>query len=175
MRCIFCKQISDDSKSIEHIIPESLGNNDHVLSKGIVCDSCNQYFAVKIEKPVLEKPYFISVRHRNFIKNKKNRIPNERVFMAGDSNVFINANGGSYSIVIENSQTIKKIINNDVSSLIIPLYDSPDSTDKDISRFICKMALECLVYKGKESYEWLDEVTNKPELDDLRYLCKIWK
>lgn len=46
MKCIFCKDSSDNSTSVEHIIPESLGNKD-ILPKGIVCDSCNNYFAVK--------------------------------------------------------------------------------------------------------------------------------
>ncbi len=46
----FCKQCSDLSNSVEHIIPESLGNKNHVLPKGIVCDRCNNYFTLKIEK-----------------------------------------------------------------------------------------------------------------------------
>lgn len=54
MNCIFCKEESSNSRSIEHIIPESLGNKDHVLPPGIVCDKCNNYFARKIEKKILE-------------------------------------------------------------------------------------------------------------------------
>jgi len=50
MRCLFCKCPSDDSKSVEHIIPETLGNADHVLPRGTVCDKCNNYFSRKIEK-----------------------------------------------------------------------------------------------------------------------------
>ena len=75
MKCIFCKQSSESSKSVEHIIPESLGNTEHFLAKGIVCDKCNNYFATKIEQPLLQLPYFISVRHRNDIESKKGRIP----------------------------------------------------------------------------------------------------
>ncbi len=36
MRCIFCKTDSDSSRSVEHIIPESLGNTDYVLPPGCV-------------------------------------------------------------------------------------------------------------------------------------------
>jgi hypothetical protein len=50
MNCIFCHKISDNSQSIEHIIPESLGNKEHTLWKGAVCDKCNNYFATKMEK-----------------------------------------------------------------------------------------------------------------------------
>lgn len=71
MNCVFCHNISDSSKSVEHIIPESLGNKEHILWRGAVCDKCNNYFATKIEKELLDQPYFISMRHRNFIKTKK--------------------------------------------------------------------------------------------------------
>ena len=50
MECIFCHKDSSPSKSIEHLIPESLGNKHHVLPTGYVCDECNHYFAIKIEK-----------------------------------------------------------------------------------------------------------------------------
>lgn len=68
MNCIFCHQPSDNSKSIEHIVPESLGNKKTVLWRGAICDKCNNYFATKIEKTLLDQPYFISLRNRNFIK-----------------------------------------------------------------------------------------------------------
>ena len=75
MRCIFCKTSSDDSKSVEHIIPESLGNVAHTLSAGIVCDKCNQYFALKVEKPVLDSNVFRTIRSRMNVPNKKGRVP----------------------------------------------------------------------------------------------------
>jgi len=78
MKCIFCKQSSELSKSVEHIIPESLGNTEHILAKGIVYDKCNNCFAIKIEQPLLQLPYFVSLRHRNDIESKKGRIPIER-------------------------------------------------------------------------------------------------
>jgi hypothetical protein len=81
MRCIFCKINSIATKSIEHVIPESLGNKEHVLPKGAVCDKCNNYFATKIEKELLDFPYFKSLRHRNRIPSKKNRIPIEKAFI----------------------------------------------------------------------------------------------
>lgn len=75
MSCIFCKDDTALSKSIEHTIPESLGNSQHTLARGIVCDRCNNYFAVKIEKPLLDSEYFTHVRFRNALPNKKGRIP----------------------------------------------------------------------------------------------------
>ncbi len=52
MRCFFCKCNTDSSKSVEHIIPESMGNKKYILDKGIVCDKCNNYFSREIEGPI---------------------------------------------------------------------------------------------------------------------------
>lgn len=75
MRCIFCRQDSSISKSVEHIIPESLGNAEHVLPHGVVCDSCNQYFARKVERQVLESPMFRLLRMDRLVLNKRRRLP----------------------------------------------------------------------------------------------------
>ena len=75
MRCIFCKQDTSKSKSVEHSIPESLGNIEHILPVGIVCDKCNNYIAREVEKPFLDSLY---IRERRFyagMTNKKERIP----------------------------------------------------------------------------------------------------
>ena len=131
MRCIFCKRESSDSKSVEHIIPESLGNKEHILGNGIVCTKCNQYFSLKIEKPVLEKPYFVSVRHRNLIESKKNRIPIERAFIGDDPNIFIGINDGKHSVFIENSKTIDKIIKGQVNQMFLARIEVPELKDRD--------------------------------------------
>src|SRR5438128_1420727 len=75
MRCIFCKLDSDFSKSLEHIIPESLGNLEHTLPPGVVCDNCNNYLAREVEKPFLDAPSVIYVRHMQEIPNKRNLVP----------------------------------------------------------------------------------------------------
>jgi len=75
MRCIFCASPTAGSKSREHILPESLGNTDHWLPPGVVCDGCNNYFAVKIERPVLESTFFTALRQRQDIPNKRGQMP----------------------------------------------------------------------------------------------------
>ena len=66
LRCLFCKADSSASRSREHIVPESLGNTEHVLEPGIVCDRCNNYFARNVEEPILKatlnKPSKISAQ-----------------------------------------------------------------------------------------------------------------
>jgi hypothetical protein len=76
VRCIFCKCDASDSRSVEHIIPESMGNAQHVLPPGVVCHSCNQYFARKVERPILESPMFLHIRSGMEVPNKRGRIPN---------------------------------------------------------------------------------------------------
>ena len=60
---------------MEHIVPESLGNVEHVLPVGAVCDGCNQYFARKVERQLLESPMFRQLRAAMNVPNKRNRIP----------------------------------------------------------------------------------------------------
>lgn len=74
MRCIFCKRNSTGSRSVEHILPQSLGNEEHVLPPGVVCDACNNYFATSIEQVVLESGEFKTARF-NMIPNKRKRVP----------------------------------------------------------------------------------------------------
>ncbi|GMQ79286.1 MAG: hypothetical protein BMS9Abin02_1861 [Anaerolineae bacterium] len=75
MLCIFCKADSAATRSVEHIIPESLGNTDHVLPVGVVCDGCNQYFARKVERPLLESGMFRLLRADRRVPSKRGRIP----------------------------------------------------------------------------------------------------
>jgi hypothetical protein len=60
---------------VEHIVPESLGNVEHVLPVGTVCDCCNQYFARKVERQLLESPMFRLLRANMAVPNKRGRIP----------------------------------------------------------------------------------------------------
>lgn len=78
MRCLFCKADSSQSRSVEHIIPESLGNTRHVLGKGVVCDGCNNYFAKAVEKPFLEAPGVKILRFEQELLSKKGRVPPHR-------------------------------------------------------------------------------------------------
>lgn len=74
-RCIFCKSDSSQSRSREHILPESVGNKEGVLPPGIVCDSCNNYFSSKIETKVLGSAMLQSIRRTMQIETKKGKLP----------------------------------------------------------------------------------------------------
>ncbi|WP_394766693.1 HNH endonuclease [uncultured Paludibaculum sp.] len=75
MRCLFCKVDASASTSEEHIIPESLGNTEHKLPIGAVCDPCNNYLGRKVEQPLLESPAFRQLRRGMNVPNKRGKIP----------------------------------------------------------------------------------------------------
>jgi len=56
-------------------LPESLGNVEHTLPCGVVCDLCNNYFSRKLEKPILDSPIFQLLRAGMQIANKRGRVP----------------------------------------------------------------------------------------------------
>lgn len=177
MNCIFCKKSSESSKSVEHIIPESLGNKEHYLKKGIVCDQCNSYFATKIEKIVLEKPYFKNVRHRNFIKTKKNRLVADKVLFpsrtAGWTDLWIDEQG----IIFDQnaSHIINQIKDGTINKMIMPITGDPKKDDPEISRFLAKVALEFLSYRISDDEELLKEIIQDENLDPLRNYARYGK
>ncbi|PKL28540.1 MAG: hypothetical protein CVV46_06080 [Spirochaetae bacterium HGW-Spirochaetae-2] len=73
-KCIFCNS-EGPFTTIEHIIPESLGNTDDILERDGVCDSCQKYFGKEIEQYVLSKSCLGFYRVLLNIKTKKNREP----------------------------------------------------------------------------------------------------
>ena len=72
MECLFC----DSGKSFstkEHIIPESLGNDDLILERE-VCDKCQNYLS-QIENYVLNKTPIGFWRTLMTVKTKKGKLP----------------------------------------------------------------------------------------------------
>lgn len=75
MKCIFCKSTTNPFTSVEHIIPESIGNKEHILPKGIVCDPCNNYFSRKVENKFINSEVLLHLRNKMEIPNRDKRIP----------------------------------------------------------------------------------------------------
>lgn len=179
MKCIFCKNNSTGSKSVEHVIPESLGNKRHVLPVGVVCDKCNQYFSRKVEKPVLESLYFSTLRSEEDILSKKGK-PAQVLAVLTPGRECINIaflpdtdNENSLSIVIPDAVGFEKIQSTlapkqiEHSSLYIPVC--PEEPPKGLlNRFICKVALEALALKLLNKYEVFHNVIYDTQLDLIR-------
>jgi hypothetical protein len=123
MLCIFCKKDSEDSKSVEHIIPESLWNTKQILPAGIVCDKCNNYFARKVEKPFLCSPLMIALRFHQAIPNKRGKIPSIEGVLAGSGDTIKvhRKLKGDYKLAIElDSEQFEKVLNNETDQIFYP-------------------------------------------------------
>ncbi|HWY38642.1 MAG TPA: HNH endonuclease [Bacteroidia bacterium] len=172
MRCLFCKQSSGQSKSVEHIVPESLGNKEHVLPVGVVCDQCNNYFAVKIEKKVLETEFFKNLRFRNGLESKKGRIPpgiasfpktryhGAISFDDKESKTRIN--------VDVNEETFKLIMSGEIKQLYVPFNFAYPENNQAVSRMLGKIALEIFALRFIEEQTSLNHLIDEEQLDPLR-------
>jgi len=183
VRCLFCKQDSSNSKSVEHIIPESLGNTTSILSKGIVCDKCNNYFSRKIEQPFLESVDIKTLRFREAIPNKRGRIPPVNGILNGKipvkihnpiSGIPIFAHEKDMVIAIESDNTdIRKIMPH--GKIITPAFTDemiPQNTTI-ISRFIAKVALESLAQKLCEHPNGIDYLIDESAYDPIRNYVRL--
>jgi hypothetical protein len=176
MKCIFCKNDSTNSKSVEHIIPESLGNKRNILPKGVVCDDCNNYFGNKIEKIVLEMTYFKSLRSRLIIENKKGKLLRMSGLTEQGENVEIeySTEGENIFKVVCKGEKAFASINNG-SDLYIPFIQVPPSNDVNVSKFIGKIALEAFAQRLSKTENWQNDFVEHKVLDELRYFVRYGK
>lgn len=174
MNCIFCKKESDNDKSIEHIIPESLGNKDHILPKGIVCDKCNNFFARKVEKPLLESPYFILSRNEEFILNKKNRPARIKAFFRDEKGEYFASEIGltpDNELIIHDEGMIEQLKKMRRGELIFPkapIEPPPGIMD----RFLAKAALEVLAHRLMKDPNSLNVIVVDQQFDPIRNFAR---
>lgn len=174
MECIFCHKDSSTSKSIEHIIPESLGNTDYLLPNGYVCDECNHYFAIKVEKKLLSQPYFVSMRSRNGILTKKGKFVREKmifpsVLKSCEVEMRTTKNG---LIASFNDMELYELIETGKVRTMIGLY-IPESEYPNaiMSRFLAKCAYEYFLFiMGKEKYDLCVKEVLGSKIDILKDL-----
>jgi hypothetical protein len=161
------------SVTIEHIIPESLGNTDHVLPRGWVCDKCNNYFSRKIEKPFLDSMDIKAARFEMRVPSKRKRVPpatgvhsqsrtRVSVFFGRDGELFVCADEGE-----DESRWINSLKTHKRGTLYLPAAQAP-KIDYVVARFIAKVALEALAERALEIEGWNDELVEKRELDEIR-------
>lgn len=176
MRCIFCKQDSAKSKSVEHIVPESLGNKSHTLPKGTVCDKCNSYFALKIEKKVLETEFFTSLRHRNGIESKKRRIPKGKAIIPVTNywaDIISNKNKNKPIEVILDTESFELVREGKIDHLILPWTTDVPKDDQKLSRFLAKIGYEMMASSVLTNKDYLNQLIDDSQLDPLREYARF--
>lgn len=150
MRCLFCKEDSSNAKSVEHIIPESLGNKTITLPLGYICDKCNNYLAREAEKPFLERMDMRLLRFQESIPSKKNKIPAITGIMDGiPVEVKKDIHEGEVVFGIGMPEELLLPFSLRLQGhhrMIVPAYsdDIIPSQDAITSRFVGKIALEAL-------------------------------
>jgi hypothetical protein len=161
---------------VEHIIPESLGNTDHVLPRGAVCDNCNNYFARKIEGPLLETPWFRHARSRQWIPNKRGYTPPMTGIIPA-ARLLANIWQDDLSLTIlgrteaEHKVLDEAIRTGKATSAYIPIIETIDQ--RLMSRFLAKVALEILAHRVPEVDGWQDEIVDNLALDRLRGFARV--
>lgn len=169
MHCLFCKEPSGTSRSVEHVLPESLGNTTATLPPGVVCDKCNNYFARKVEAPFLNSAEISAFRFHQAIPNKKGRIPP----LAGtlDSSIPITAyryrDGPMPTLIDMPLEGMDRIFKNKGGCIDFPHFtDSVD--DRIMSRFLAKAAIEMMAFRLRDQPSGLEYLANESALDPIR-------
>ena len=158
--CPYCKNViikndtatsKSNSNSVEHIIPFSLGNEDLVLEKGVICDNCNNYFARSIEKPFLELEPIKLLRTYHYIPSRKNKIPPLNVFVNHEiANMKFDAKNNCAHIFLS-PETILKICNKEVDMFFSEGIDIDQLKNSYVvSRFLVKVFTEICLFYGLE-------------------------
>lgn len=178
MRCLFCKRDCKNTRSVEHIIPESLGNTTLVLPLGYVCDKCNNYFARKVEKPFMEIPEVQQMRLQLGVSNKKNRFPKNSGKLNNGSQIIITKRQVDNEIIniLEIApEEIEKILSDKPTQIIMPAFTNKTEIkrDKTVSRFIAKIALEAFALRLKTVENSLDELIDDSSYDAIRKHARL--
>jgi hypothetical protein len=168
MRCIFCQADSSASRSREHIIPESLGNEEHILPCGVVCDRCNNYFSREVEKPFLNSPGIELLRFNQGLESKKGRVPMIRGIIFPNIAVGLSRYGPSHDLSIDvPAEAAERVSKMEKGTLIYPT-SLATPTELTISRFLAKVGMEALAARFCKNADGWDSICDEPQLDAIR-------
>lgn len=174
MRCVICKAATSGNEPREHILPECLGNTEHILRRGLVCGKCNNYFASKVEKPFLELPEIIALRFEQAMPSKRGRVPSVPGILCGAMapiELSRDAITGGMSVDLS-EEAVRALMTFDRGQMIVPrsVLLTPG---RIVSRFVGKVALEALAYRVQHDDVLLAEITDNCQLDLLRQHVRV--
>ena len=137
----------------------------------MVCDKCNNYFARKVEGPLLNNPSIRTLRARQGIKNKRGRtalgwgllleprIPVDVEYLDGES-------GPALAISTDDEEKALALQTMRGGSLILPLEISPPR--RHMSRLLAKIAVEQMAATFMKIDDWRAELNSNEHVDPLR-------
>lgn len=170
MKCIFCGQESSNSKSIEHIVPESFGNKSAFLRKGIVCDKCNNYFARKVEQPFLELEPIRKLRQELQLENKKGKTITEYQYPKIGDNQVKQISDNSFLIYSTEERTEKELeaLVQEYQQYLLKSESLLLEENIYLSRLLAKMALEYFVFRCGQTREVCDYILEDDIFSSIR-------
>ncbi len=174
MSCLFCGS-SGPFTTIEHVIPESMGNDDLLLSEQ-VCDTCQNYFGKEIERFVLSKTPIGFWRVLLGIRGKERKlgsvdfsVPEKAKGILPqwsehhDNRIGFTAHAdGSTSVDVDNNEIIQELLSGERSRLQFVL--SPKHLEQ-IGRFLGKVSLELLCLDNSD-------LARSSQFDELRWYTR---
>lgn len=151
--CLFCGSAGSFT-TVEHIVPEALGNDDLVLC-GHVCDVCQAYFGKEIERYVLSKTPIGFWRAHLGIRGKEGKLARVDLSVSEgrkgvlpewsvhhDSGVAFSAHAdGTCSVEISDREMLRQVLSGERRRF--QFVFSPKSLVQ-IGRFLGKIGLELL-------------------------------
>jgi len=165
MQCIFCRADSASAKSEEHVIPASLGNEDHVLPPGMVCDACNNYFGRKLEHKVLTSPYFKNLRARQALTSRAgNPLLTKGIVSTGNATFVADFSHLENAIFFEPTSidrktkietAIRRACVARTGGRLYLIHSGEEPELRTLSRFLAKIGLEILAHRfiGNPDFE----------------------
>jgi len=153
-------------------MPESLGNRRRVLPRGVVCDKCNNYFARKVEQPILNHHWMRNLRAWNQVPSKKGKLPS-LVGRIGESDVHVNmrlGDNGNLQLGAERGGDAQMLVDVMRDNFQTPLVFAIEDVvpQREMSRFLAKMALEACAEIFVRDVSLLEEMMGNPFYDSIR-------
>ena len=153
-------------------MPESIGSRRRVLKPGIVCDKCNNYFARKVEEPVLNHSSMRNLRAWHQVPNKRGKCPSLVGTIAG-TEIAVNVRrdrDGKLQFNTERASDAGRLITELESGLANSLLFKIDMNPpaREMSRFLCKMALEAVAELFSADPQGIEKIVNEPFYDNVR-------
>lgn len=136
MNCIICDN-SEKLNSIEHVVPESLGNKMYILNTVKICDTCNNRFS-KFEEKAMSKTILGYERARMGILTKKDK-PSKGLINGIEWTADINREKNLITAKGFNQDFIK-LKGENTYEIRVPMYDK--DTNVATSKLLLKIGLE---------------------------------
>jgi hypothetical protein len=147
----------------------------------VVCDACNNYFAVKIENPLLSSFFFTQLRARNLIESKKGNLRVEqgwmlqKEFMKEEIEVEFHRHPKRTPALMIPQPFASLMLHADPKKVLITTrqYDEPPISDKNVSRLLGKIGIEVIAQRALENDVSLDLLIDDEVLDPIRNYARF--